>query len=159
MARVSVVFDVSRYVGRLSELLNKLEHKQELMQDLARYMVRSTRNRILRQKVSPSGKPWAPLSEVTIALKDGRSQPLFDTGSLAESIAVAQASNDGFTVSSNVPYGGYMQFGVKRTGGFIPGRTIPARPFMGYSDANVRVIEKMIRKHLEGRGGITGGDE
>lgn len=158
MPSVRINIDTRLFSARLNEMLRSIGSMEEVWQDAAQYMVNSTRNRILRQKVSPSGEAWAPLSEVTIELK-GHDRALFHTGELARSIEVTSSGPDGFTVAAQAEHASYMQNGVKRTGGFIPNKRVPARPFMGFSEANKRRISRMLRDHIDGRNGMSGGDE
>jgi phage virion morphogenesis protein len=139
--------DLGKLDKRLSELLHDVLHLEPVMAEAAEYMKRSTVNRILRSKTSPDGERWEALRDVTVNLK-GHDRILFETGDLANSIQVSDVSNDGFMISSDAKHASYMQEGVKRTRGMIKNKTIPPRPFMGFSDENKRRISKMIRDYL-----------
>lgn len=154
MASLSVhldAADVARLNKRISKLLHDTLHMEEVWQEAAEYMQRSTVNRVLRSKTSPEGERWAALSDVTAELK-GHDQPLFESGDLAAGIEVEDVSNDGFVLSADAEYASYMQNGVKRVRGSFTSRRpepqIPPRPFMGFSDENIRRISRMIRDHL-----------
>ena len=148
--------DIAKLNRRISKLLHDTLDLEPVMAEAAEYMKRSTVNRILRTKTSPDGERWEALSDVTIALK-GHDQPLFQTGGLADSVDVLDVSKDGFMISAEAPHASYMHKGVKRVKGAFKSKRaepqVPARPFMGFSDANVRRISSMIRNYLANGGG------
>lgn len=131
--------------SRLSQLARRIDNPEELMSEIGDYMVRSTQNRILRQKVDPDGNAWAPLAESTVARK-GHSSILFETGDLARSIKVDRHGKTFTVITSDVEYADYMQEGFTH---WKSGKRVPARPFMGVSDANNRRIVRMIRNYIE----------
>jgi phage virion morphogenesis protein len=139
--------DLRRLDKRISDLLHDVLNLEPAMAEAAQYMVRSTQNRILRTKTSPDGERWEALRDVTVNLK-GHDRILFQTGDLAKSIQVADVTNHGFMITSSADYASYMQDGIKRTRGMIKNKTVPARPFMGFSDENKKRIAKIIRDYL-----------
>jgi phage gpG-like protein len=66
----------------------------------------------------PSGVPWTPL-------RGRRGKPLVRSGALRSS-GRARRGPRGVAYGSDSPYAGYQNFGT---------RTIPARPFVGVSEA------------------------
>jgi phage virion morphogenesis protein len=151
MPQVAVRFNASVWLSRLNHILEHSEHLQPAIQEAAEYMVRSTRNRITGKKSdrhAPDGEPWAPLSEMTIE-KKGHNQILYQSGELLDSIHIENVTNDGFTVIADSPHASYMQSGVKRTNGWVKGKKIPARPFIGFSEANIRRIAKILRDYID----------
>jgi phage virion morphogenesis protein len=154
------VTGLKRLSARIDTLLARATNLQPFMEDAAEYMVRSTQNRILRQKVSPDGEPWEELSEYSTIRLKGHDSQLFETGELARSIEVDYVSSRSMRIIANTDYASYMQEGVGETGGMIPGKEVPARPFMGFSEANARRIGEMLRKHIfEGGNDSLGGDQ
>lgn len=143
--------DVAKLSSNLNRIVRQAENLVPAMETIGEYMVRSTQNRILRSKTSPEGDRWARLSELTTSLK-GHDQPLFHSGRLAESIKVKNVSNRGVTIYSSAPYAGYMQSGVRKVKGKYrskkPAPQIPARPFMGFSQENLKRISQILRKHV-----------
>ena len=159
MPSLSVRLDteaLGRLNRRLSQLLKDAVDLEPVMQQAAQYMKNSTVNRILRTKTAPDGERWEALSDVTAELK-GHDQPLFHSGEMSRGIDIADVSDDGFMIVADAPYASYMQRGVNQVRGAFrskrPSPQIPARPFMGYSDENVRRISKMIRDHIARGGG------
>ena len=139
--------DFRRLTRRIGELLHDILELHTVYAEAAQYMKRSTENRLLRSKTSPDGDRWEALRDVTVNLK-GHDTILFETGDLSRSIEVSDVSNDGFELISNAPHASFMQDGIKRTRGMIKNKTVPPRPFMGFSDENKRRIARMIRDYL-----------
>lgn len=77
----------------------------------------------------PAGRPWKPLSPVTLARKKGRGSILYQTGDLSESIT-SRAGRDyaEIGVSGRVPYAAIHQFGGRAGRGRKV--NIPARPYL-----------------------------
>ena len=146
-----VADDLAKLNKRISKLLHDAVDLEPVWAEAAQYMKRSTVNRILRTRTSPEGERWQALSDVTIALK-GHDRPLFESGELAVGIYVQEVTPDGFVLAADSDHASYMQNGVAVVKGAFkskrPMPQIPARPFMGFSDENVRRIRKMIRGHL-----------
>lgn len=143
--------DLAKLNKRIKKLLHDAIDLEPVWEEAAQYMKRSTVNRILRTKTSPEGERWQALTDVTIALK-GHDRPLFESGELAGSINVEEVTSDGFVIVADSDHASYMQNGVAVVkGAFKTKRPMPqivARPFMGFSDENVRRISKMIRDHI-----------
>jgi phage virion morphogenesis protein len=136
---------------RLNKLLQKTKNLEPVWEDAAEYMVRSTVNRILRTKTGPDGERWAALSDLTIQLK-GHDRQLFESGDLYRSVHVEDVSKEGFAITADSDHASFMQDGVNTVRGKYrskkPSPQVPARPFMGFSDQNVREISKMLREYL-----------
>jgi phage virion morphogenesis protein len=139
--------DLRRLNKRIETLLHDVLEMHSVYGQAAEYMKRSTENRILRTKTSPDGERWEALRDVTVNLK-GNDNILVEYGDLSKSIKVADVSNDGFELIADAKHASFMQEGVKRTRGMIKDKSIPARPFMGFSDENKRRIAIMIRDYL-----------
>jgi phage virion morphogenesis protein len=148
----------------LADILGRLKNKRELMARIGQYMVRSTQMRINKTKLDPDGVPWAPLTQATeeIKARDGvhPQDILFHWGTLANSIYVKWTTDSTTEVTANTTrygasknYAPYMQYGVGRTGGRIKGKSIPARPFMGISEQNKKIIMKMVNSYVMGKSG------
>ena len=96
-----------------------------------------------RDSTDPWGRPWQPLSALTLAMRRGGSKPLMDTGSLRNSIS-HQANATSVTVGTNdlrgpvhqfgavikPKKGKYLSFGRGTVWAMLKQSTIPARPFM-----------------------------
>lgn len=119
---------------QLEEIRDRLANLQPVMQVAVADTVTLIDDSFDSQS-SPSGAPWAGLSEVTLARRrkgkgSGSPRALIDTGRLRQSIT-GQASDQGFRFGTNVVYGGAQQFGNPRNRFFGKHPApIPARPFM-----------------------------
>jgi phage gpG-like protein len=125
-----------------------------------------------RTTTDPYGKPWEPSLRAT--LEGG--QTLSDTGRLRRSFNVANVSERGFVVATNVQYAAPHQYGAtirprrkrylafrlpggrgKRKGGkgawvFAKQVTLPARPFFPWGNRAGEYgprMEEAIRAYLE----------
>ena len=126
-----------------------------VMADIGEALLNSTRQRFSDQ-VSPEGEAWSPLSHVTKARKKrNKDKILTEEGRLRRLLSV-QAGRDYVEVGSTRIYAGTHQFGARRgaygttrQGAPIPWGDIPARPFLGVSDADKKTILEIIQKHLK----------
>jgi phage virion morphogenesis protein len=89
----------------------------------------------------PDGSPWPPLKNPS-RRRGGRSaKPLVDRGLLMASVSaqgggsVRDVTPRSLEFGTNVSYAGYHQFGT---------RTIPARRFLGITDAMAKRIEELV---------------
>jgi phage gpG-like protein len=62
---ISIAIDDAEVKQTLRQMLARLQNPSPVMRDIGEYMLRSTDERF-RREVAPDGKPWAPLSEVTL---------------------------------------------------------------------------------------------
>ena len=126
--------------------------------ELEQRMLKRTQKRFL-QEVDPDGKPWAPLSPYTTKRVGiaGPGQILIDSGHMAKDIQIvkgrtAKGSNTvrvrtgaGFTIGTpNTPYARHHQFGQ-------PSKNIPARPFLGITNEDIRSLLRMSKNMLLGK--------
>lgn len=91
----------------------------------------------------PDGTPWAPLSAEYAAWKKAETASdliLVLHGHLMDSIA-HQTSERAVRIGTNRVYGATHQFGD-------PGRNIPARPFIGVSEADKDEIVEILEEHI-----------
>ena len=124
------------------------------MRDIGEYLVRVTKDRFADER-DPDGAPWAPLSEATKARKRRNAgRILTEHGYLGGGI-VYQAGASEVEAGSPLIYAGTHQFGAE-AGSFgstaggrpIPWGDIPAREFLGLSEADRDEIEDILRDYL-----------
>lgn len=160
---------LNRIVGRVGNL-------RPVMNIAGQYLVRRTQDSFRRQ-ASPEGIPWAPLSPVTIALRDaagsrskqlGRARAryaernsgsvfsgdkaLFVTGRLFASITYSAGDME-VSIGTNAKFpGGDSRAAIHQLGGKA-GRghavTIPARPFLGVTEQDTTYIGEKAQDYLE----------
>lgn len=121
----------------------------ELMDSIGQFASEQTKYRLRAEKTAPDGSAWKPNRAGTPIL--------FASGSLEESIQY-RATLDRVLVGSSKPYARIHQFGgvIKakngralafKSGGdtyFRQSVTIPARPYLGLSAANVEELESVV---------------
>lgn len=141
MAGVSVTFELD--AGRAAAALARLSDGEidSLVYEVGQLVENQTRERIAIGKQAPDGAPWAPWSAAHAATRRAGQSLLVGEGDpgLLESI---QNFTHGRTAEVGTPlvYGAIHQFGGAGAG--KPG--LPARPFLGLSDANEREIEALV---------------
>jgi len=108
--------------------------------DFGESWLNSTRARIENQE-SPSGHPWAALSERYRQRKRrNKDKLLISRGHLMGTLNY-QASAQEVAVGSPLIYAATHQFGDERRG-------IPARPFLGLSDEDRDELLRVVNDHL-----------
>ena len=125
-----------------------------VMRDIGEHLLGITRERF-RAEEAPDGTPWAPLTLLTKAGKHrNRGRILTERGFLSGNLAY-RADATSVVIGSPSIYAGTHQFGAKKgafgassSGQPIPWGDIPARPFLGLSDADADEIIDIVRDHL-----------
>lgn len=104
---------------------------------------RQTKDRLTVEKTAPDGSAWAAWSARYAATRNTNNRRanslLIASENLLESVQDYTAG-DTVRVGTRTPYSAIQQFG---------GRGIPARPYLGLSDANRREIEDLARDIAE----------
>lgn len=126
-----------RIIGRLQEPRDVLDALGQAVQE---HIAES-----FDTESDPHGRPWAPLSPVTLARRRGDSAQILRDNSLLMNSITRQVSDTAVTVGTKKPYATTHQFGAKKGAfgtyvgkGFggstptisIPWGDIPARPFI-----------------------------
>ncbi|WP_413878999.1 phage virion morphogenesis protein [Candidatus Aalborgicola defluviihabitans] len=157
----------------LGELSRRMTNLQPAMKEIGEDIVDSTKRRFA-DGVDPDGNEWkANSTETTIPFylgafggshkKDGSlskagaarsaaKKPLTgETKSLRTYINYQLDGNSGVRIGSPMVYAAMQQFGgTTSPNSMIPGKTIPARPFLGLSDADTSNILDIVRSYLVG---------
>lgn len=151
--------DLANLSPKLHTLLSQLDDFRPFMEEAGEYMVRSVKYRIRQGWTDPDGEPLEALAELTMLLKGGYTKPLYQSGHLHDSVHLEEVWDYGFTVDADADYAGYVQEGVKpdKQRGYVktpdgrwvaPRNGIPPRPFMGFSEENIRRMAKMLKEHI-----------
>jgi phage virion morphogenesis protein len=107
-----------------------------------------TRRRIAQEKTAPDGEVWAPWSEAYAKSRRPGHSLLQAEGSLLDSIAAYDVSDDEERVGSNLVYAAIHQAGGLPD--MAPGpAAIPARPYLGLSDANIAEANEALTAWIE----------
>ncbi len=118
--------------------------------EIGERLLKSTKARF-RTQTDPTGKPWAPLSPVTLARKAKNRDKILTEYAYLSGNLVYQAGPNFLEVGSPSKYAGTHQFGApqgafgkNRRNAPIPWGNIPARPFLGLSDDDRTAIHQTI---------------
>lgn len=96
-----------------------------------------------RKQTSPEGDPWAPLSPKYLARKKRNKARILVLNDVLAGTLHYQTTAEGLMFGTDRVYGATHQFGRLEAG-------IPARPFLGISDADGQEILRLIGEHMTG---------
>lgn len=132
--------------GRIDRLLRGLKNPTPMLWDLANAGESQTRRRIEVEKQGPNGERWPEWSPDYAATRHGGQSLLESTGALLDSLtAFADAQTAGW--GTNVTYAAIHQFGGKA--GRRQTAEIPARPYLGVSDDNLKELLDIAERWLD----------
>jgi phage gpG-like protein len=159
--------DLAKVSHRLELLLHRLHDLQPFMAKASVYMLNSSKHRIRQGTTSPNGEKFAGLSSLTKLLK-GHDKPLYQSGGLYRGTSVTQLTPTSFTIETRAERDGVksgkrnyapdVQGGTPRPKGMVrlpngrvvfPRKSIPARPFLGFSQENISRLSKMLTEFIE----------
>ena len=148
----------------LNQLASTLDDLTPALRDIGEYLMIAHDERFAQQ-VAPDGTPWKALSPSYQRTKTKNANRLLVlNGYLSKSFRY-QVGNQELTFGTDVPYAAHHQFGTRpytitpkskkalAFGGAVvkkvnhPG--LPARPFLGISDADSREILDILDSHLQ----------
>ena len=138
-------FDGTAAQASLGRLLHGITNPRPLLEELGEYELRSTRGRFKTQ-TAPDGSAWAALQPWYKRIKArNKNKTLTLDGYLRGQMTWQMDGKRKVEVGSNSPYAAVHQFGSDRPQNvqrlrfkdYIPrATTIPARPYLGLSDAD-----------------------
>lgn len=126
----------------IGNAMKKMANKKALMASVGDALVSGTIRRFTREE-SPKGEKWQPSQRA--AAEGG--QTLSDTARLRKSINYGATPKE-VMVGSNAVYARIHQMGGKTGKGHKV--TMPARPFLGVSDADMAEVRETINDFLKG---------
>ncbi len=159
---------------KLNTQIKKLDNMQPFWHVVGEYIKKRTIQECFEKEQSPDGVKWKPLSEITHKerSKKGSYKILQDTGELRRSVRY-KAFNNYVIISSNLKYSRIHQFGGKITvtprmraylrykGIYLRKNTqyitIPARPYLGVTQADKQHITSMFSQYLKRHNYFGGG--
>jgi len=151
-AEFDIRIDDTAVRGWVDGILSRLRNTQPAMDAIEKYMLGSVRTNFLGEH-APDGKPWAPLSPVTLARRRRRGNfattILTDTRKLRLSVT-ATTRNNQVTIGSNLPYAAMMQYGGTKARFPHLWGDIPARAYLGFAPDDRDNIAQIMREHLRG---------
>lgn len=139
----SITIDDQDVRRALNKLLDKGGSLRPAFIDIGEYLITSHEQRFADQH-GPDGQPWKPLSEEYRAHKKRHQDMILVLNEyLADSFRY-EASDQKLEFGTDRVYAAVHQFG-------FTDKNIPARPFLGVSDADEEEIIAILKDHLTGR--------
>lgn len=165
---IRVEFDDSNVVAALDRVIAAGGDLEPVLRSIGEELVESTIGRF-GSEVAPDGSRWAPNSQATIerylakhsrggrGSAVGRKKVLRDEGFLADDSISYLVTGNELLIGSDRIQAATMQIGANK-GEFgrdsrnrpIPWGAIPARPFLGLSDADEAAILDIVDEYLSG---------
>ncbi|MEW6692716.1 MAG: phage virion morphogenesis protein [Pseudomonadota bacterium] len=166
---IEIELNDRQVVAALSELIQRVSAPEPALRAIGEKLVDSTKQRFVEGH-DPHGQAWAPNRPLTLALylgeykssfkKDGSlskkgqqrldaKKPLTGKTRALQTTITYQIVGGTLMIGSPQPYAAMHQFGgTTSQRSMIPGKAIPARPFLGLSDRDREDILAIIRSHL-----------
>ena len=155
MARVTV--DATKAIRALRQYVQRMKVPEPGLKRVGEYVKGLSQQAFKDQSDPTTGQRWAPLRPVTLELrknKDNASTKILrDDGHLLKSIHKIITGKTTVAVGSDKVYGSMHQYGgTTSSRSMIPGKKIPARPFLGFDRAGGKEISRIMKDYiLEGR--------
>ena len=176
MSGIALTYDLSG-VDRIAERIGKITgiDRRDLLDVVGATVESQTRRRLSEEKTAPDGTPWKALSEAYKNRKKGSGGILEAGGGLIDSMD-HEVSEDAVEIGSNLIYSRIHQLGssgepvtvpahvrvIKKAfgqklafpvavnvGSYAFVQNIPARPYLGVSDANETEIIRVVDDYLD----------
>ena len=148
MTSINIIVLTQEAEQALSDLARSLTDMKPALKAIGESLVESTKQRFVDSK-GPDGVKWKPNKPSTLARKKSRKPLIGESLMLSEQIHYDVIANDTLIVGSSMEYAAMQQFGGTKAEFPNLWGDIPARPFLGISDADQAMIEETIREHLE----------
>lgn len=146
-------YDIESALDGVSRLLDRLIDPAPMLMEIGEDLADSTMERF-RTGTAPDGSPWAPNSATTVAIYNGlfaspgQKKPLVgETHRLSGEISW-QIDNKAVEIGSALPYANMQQWGGRKSQWPHLWGDIPARPYLGVSDADAANILSIVRAYL-----------
>lgn len=139
--RLDIHIDDVRLTEEIQARIRAITPNAALMSDIAEELLASTDERF-DAGVGPDGTPWEKSKR---AMAEG-GLTLVDTAQLVTGITADHSARD-LVIGSNDIYAAIHQFGGEAGRG--KSVTLPARPYIGVDDADIRMIEDIIMDHTQ----------
>ncbi len=137
-------------LNALQSLDRRLDNLTPAMRDIAGVLTDATERAFQDEADPATGTPWAPLTEATVGMRGGDAHPILQrSGQLAASVS-GDWGPDQAVAGTNKVYAAMQQFGgTTAATSMIPGKDIPARPFLGIGDEDKDEILDIVRSYLD----------
>lgn len=173
---IKIEIDSEPVLRKLTQLQNDAQNMQPVFATIGEYLVKATKERFQESR-GPDGVPWEAISEATMinymekfstsfskktgritvggtARAIGRKPLIGESKRLSREISY-RADEQALEIGSPLEQAAVMHFGARKgqfgkttRGQSIPWGDIPARPFLGISNADSAHILELIEDHL-----------
>ncbi|BBL70336.1 phage virion morphogenesis protein [Methylogaea oryzae] len=171
---ISIEIDNRQVQEALRELERRATNMAPALKQIGEALADSTKRRF-ETTTAPDGTPWEANRPTTLARKKGTRPLTGETGNLMDTIDWQLIGDDAVEIGSPMEYAATQQFGAKmgefgrysqigrvrkhglgtfqgsagtQKGFPIPWGNIPARPFLGISDADEREVLEIVQTYL-----------
>lgn len=143
---IEVKVDNQAVMNALHRLASSAANPHPALLAIADELVKSTKMRF-QTSTAPDGTRWVPNKPSTLKRKKGDKPLIGKTHLLAQQISPA-VGMDWLAVGSSMKYAAMQQFGGKKSRFPHLWGDIPARPFLGISDADEKMIVNTVDEYL-----------
>ena len=142
---LSITVDDKAVRSLLAEIQRRGASPRPALKAIGEYMLRRTDERF-RAETDPDGNPWQPLSAATLEKKKPGLKILQgDTNLLRDEINY-RVDSSSVGIGTALDYGAIQQLGGKAGRGHKV--TIPARPYLGVNDADLKEFAAILADYL-----------
>lgn len=145
---IEVKVESKSVIDALERLAKASADPRPALRAIGESLVLSTKKRF-ETSTAPDGTRWAPNKPSTLKRKKGNKPLIGKTHLLAQQISYAVDGN-GLRVGSPMEYAAMQQFGGQKSKFPHLWGDIPARPFLGISDADEQMIVSTVNDYLRG---------
>ncbi|MDR4518954.1 MAG: phage virion morphogenesis protein [Nitrosomonas sp.] len=146
MIKIQIEIDDRAVTQMLQRLIDAGRNPRPALLEIGEELLDSTKRRFENES-APDGSAWARNSPVTIKRK-GRDQPLTSGGTLMDQINYQLTGSDTLDVGSPTIYAAMQQFGGAKSEFPNLWGDIPARPFIGISEEDGKMIVDTFNNYL-----------
>jgi phage virion morphogenesis protein len=143
---IEVKIDNKNVIEAMDRLAKAAVNPRPALLAIGEKLVVSTKKRF-ETSTAPDGLRWTPNKPSTLKRKKGNKPLIGKTGLLSQQISYA-LDGDGLRIGSPMEYAAMQQFGGKKSRFPNLWGDIPARPFLGISDADGTMILKTVNDYL-----------
>jgi len=130
---------------KLGDMLSRIEDQSKFFAAASELMLDQTQTRFREQR-DPDGNAWRPLAPATVARRGNASPILEVSRSLRAGIHAAPEPNRAVVQTLALPYAAIHQEGGEAGRGRSV--TIPARPYLGFGDADERELIELAEEMI-----------
>ncbi len=143
---IDVKIDNTNVIQAMERLAKAAVNPRPALLAIGESLVVSTKKRF-ESSTAPDGSRWTPNKPSTLKRKKGNKPLIGKTRLLSQQISYA-LDGDGLRIGSPMAYAAMQQFGGKKSRFPNLWGDIPARPFLGISDADETMILKTVNDYL-----------